>query len=268
MNILDRSYISIDAWNPLFPDQTTFLLTHLHTDHFSIPKKFKYPVYASTPTKYLTEDDPRLQCILEPNKWYRTPVHQVPFQVIKTNHTVESIGFFFPTLAVLYLGDGIDGIIPPFTPLTIVYDGLYEDVILDSPSPVQSCALITDLLQTTECNVLQLVHHGILSFLVHCGTRFRLHSSTPLLVRRAAKFMNMVDANSPYMIVGRTYEGECILHSSNWFMRDTSRNAFQSHRVGNKVRVFCSLHAMSKDVIRWKTRYPFMNFETLLTTVL
>jgi hypothetical protein len=267
METLERHSIAIDNWSVLFPENTTFLLSHLHTDHATIPKAFQFPVYASEATGVLMDNPHRaIRPVLEPNGWYRTHHYLIPFKVYKTMHTVESIGFYFPSLSVLYMGDCVESIIPSIPrPLTIIYDGLYEHVTRTIPSTTQSCALIHQTLK--ECPVLQLVHHGILSFIAaSCHTRFRLHPSAPQVVSNAARYLNLVNDTSPYMLVGRSYkDGPRIVPSSYWFMRKTSLDPFEMHTDGDKLRIFCTLHARADDILTWKDTNPYAHFEVLAT---
>jgi hypothetical protein len=277
MEILERHSIAIDCWSVLFPSSTTFLLSHLHTDHADIPKSFKYPVYASEVTGILCDSSNSndknttsnaIRAILKPGCWYRTHQYHIPFKVYDTMHTVESIGFYFPSLSVLYMGDSVESIIPVVhRPLSVIYDGLYEGMHQNIPTPAQACTCIRQTLEV-HCPVLQLVHHGILSFISSsCHTLFRLHSSAPLLVRKTALFLGIVDDTSPYMIVGRDYtDGPRIVPSSYWFMRDPSIDPFVTHVDGDKFRVFCSLHAHSHDIAHWKRTSPYAHFEALATT--
>ena len=268
METLERHYIAIDSWTVLFPARTTFLLSHLHTDHATMPKSFLYPVYASEATHALIGTIPQIRAELRPDCWYRTHQEQIPFKVYKTMHTAESIGFFFPSLSVLYMGDCVQSIIPLIhRPLTVIYDGLYEHVTRPLPTPSQSCALIQHTL-SQQCPVLQLVHHGILSFIAaSCRTMFRLHSSTPTLVRNAARYLQLVDDHSPYLLVGRSYtEGPRIVPSSYWFMRQPTLEPRRLHIDGEKLRVFCTLHARAADISAWKATHPYAHFEVLATT--
>jgi hypothetical protein len=267
MDILERHFIAIDTWSVLFPDQTTFLLSHLHTDHADIPKSFKFPVYAFDAMDELLIL-PMVRAVLRPNSWYRTHKHHIPFKVCKTMHTADSIGFYFPSLSVLFMGDGVQSIIPPIQrPLTIVYDGLYENIQRPVPTTLQACAHIQKLL-TSQCTVLQLVHHGILSFIASsCHTMFCLHPSTPVLVQNTARYLKIVDDSSPFMLVGRSYhDGPCIVPSSYWFMRDPLIDLFSMYREGDKLRVFCTLHALPEEIKSWKSLYPYAHFEPLSTT--
>jgi hypothetical protein len=265
MEILERHSVAIDTWSPLFPEDTTFLLSHVHTDHANIPKTFKQIIYASIATKTLFSH-PAVESILLPGQWYQTRVTHLSFQVVDTLHTIDSIGFYFPSLGVLYLGDGIEPKIPCGRPLTVIYDALYEHIDCDAPSMVQTCALIQETL-VNRCHVLQMVHHGILSFIVRCSPMvFRIHPSVPLLIQNTAKYLGMIDPDSPYLLVGRPYtDTQHIVPSSYWFMRDPSVDMHCVHEDGNKLRVFCSLHALRRDIENWQTRYPFVHFEALDT---
>ena len=266
MEILQRHHIAIDSWSVLFPEKTTFLLSHLHTDHADIPKSFIYPVYASEVTHHLVSHR-AIRASLQPGCWYRSHKYHIPFRVCKTMHTLESIGFYFPSLSVLYMGDAANSIIPRVhRPLSIIYDGLYEHIDRIVPTPVQSCALIRKTL-AERCTVLRLVHHGILSFIASsCQTMFRLHPSTPPLVQKAAIYLKMVDETSPYMLVGRSYTmGPHITLSSYWFMRKPRIDPFKLHIDGDQLRIFCSLHAIASDISCWKKSHPYAHFEVLPT---
>lgn len=266
MEILERHHIAIDSWSVLYPGETTFLLSHLHTDHADIPKTFAFPVYASEATGVF-QVHTRIRAVLKLDGWYRTHKYQIPFRVQKTMHTAESIGFYFPSLAVLYMGDATESIIPAVhRPLTIVYDGLYEQNKMLLPTVSQSCLMIRQTLEDS-CPTLQIVHHGILSFIAEsCRILFRLHASVPSLVRTAAIHLQLVDEGSPYMLVGRSYtDGPHIVPSSYWFMREPYMDAFTVHAIGNKFRVFCTLHALANDIADWKAKSPYAQFEPLQT---
>ena len=271
MEILERNYIAIDCWSVLYPENTTFLLSHLHTDHADIPKAFQFPVYTSEVAGILLCDSSNstavVRAILKHGCWYRTHKYHIPFKVCDTMHTVESVGFYFPTLNVIYMGDSTESIIPlVHRPLSVIYDGLYESIKHDVPTAAQACVRIRQTLE--ECPVLQVVHHGILSFIASsCRTTFRLHSSAPLLVRKTAVFLGIVDDMSPFLIVGRTYtESPRIVPSSYWFMRDPLLDPFVVHVDGEKFRVFCTLHATSHEITRWKQASPYAHFEVLSTS--
>ena len=266
METLERNHIYIDSFQALRPAQATFLLSHMHTDHARIPKRFAYSVYASELAGLLC-DHQALRPILRPGCSYRTHLSHFPFQVLATRHTLESIGFLFPTLCVLYMGDCTDSIIPSIPrPLTVIYDALYEHVTRPLPTMAQTCALIRSELETCPC--LQLVHHGILTFIAgSCPTRFRLHPSVPPLVRQTAHHLHVVDEQSPYLLVGRGYTTTDIriVPSSYWFMRDVQRDPFVAHTCGSLVRIFCTLHARSDDIQTWRTSSPYAHFEALAT---
>ena len=265
MQTLERNYIAIDTWAVLYPAETTFLLTHVHTDHANIPKGFRHLIYASTQTESLF-DHRAVRPILLPEHWYDTHHPNIPFKVVKTFHTIDSIGFLFPTLAVLFIGDGL---VPSWPmvhrPLTIIYDGLYEHVHLPSPTVTQTCQQIQAALQQTP--VLQLVHHGILSFLESCRTKFRMHHTLSPLVRKTAELLQLVDHESPYVLVGRTYTlTPRVVPSSYWFTRQHPPvDLFVTHVDGDLRRVFCSLHALGSDTRRWKAALPSVHFEVLPT---
>jgi hypothetical protein len=265
MEILEKNYIAIDSWSPLFPTLTTFLLSHVHTDHANIPKTFKQIVYASDTTQTLISH-PAVRSVLTPGCWYRTHRYHLPFKVVNTMHTVDSIGFYFPSLSVLYLGDGIEPVIPHNCPLTVIYDALYEHVDRDAPSVSESCSLIQEIL-SKRCPVLQVVHHGILSFIAQsCRTTFRLHSSLPALVRSTAHYLDLVDTNSPYLLVGRAYTAtKRVVPSSYWFIQDPLIDLFGTYDDGDKIRVFCTLHALGRDITQWYQEYPYVYFEALET---
>lgn len=212
----------------------------------------------------MTEHD-HIEAILYPGHWYKTHVHRIPFQVIRVNHTVESVGFYFPTLSIFFIGDGTTMDIPIDRPLIVVYDGLYEDMDMDVPSVETSCDMLSRTLN--KCPVVKMVHHGILSFIgSRCKLSFRLHDSVSDLVRGTAHYLDMVDTKSPFLMVGRGYtERSHIVPSTNWFMVNPDKDPFQVQYDGRNVRVFCCLHATSLDITEWKRRAPLAYFEPLCT---
>ena len=89
MEILEAHHIAIDTYTVLHPADTTFLLSHVHTDHAHIPKSFQYSVYASIMTPSFLH--PQIRPVLSPGQWYS--LAQIPIQILKTHHTFDSIGF-------------------------------------------------------------------------------------------------------------------------------------------------------------------------------
>ena len=270
MNILETNFISIDSWSPLVPEKTTFLLTHVHTDHADIPKTFAFPVYSSVTSGHLMEHRMLDPCLV-PGRWYQTHLYHIPFRVVDTVHCVDSIGFLFPTLSIMFIGDGTVPTFPLHTPLTVIYDDLYEHIDRDVPSQRDSCTLIRRTLEST-CPVLQVVHHGILSFFVQsCGMKFRLHSSLPVLVQKTALFMELEDTESPYLLVGRTYtDTQRIVPSSQWFMYQSSEKVLYHDVIpdGDKLRVFCNMHALGVQVRQWRHTYPYIHFVPMISKAL
>ena len=267
MDKLDEHYISIDNWNPLYPEKTTFLLTHLHMDHVQkIHVRFPYTIYTSrTVSELWTRDRPEcVQPTLVPNQWYKTGTKHVPFRVIQLNHTIESIGFLFPTLHILYLGDSLEipsGTMDRRASVRILYDGIFESIRIPVPTPQQSCRRIYEVLRT-NCSVLRLVHHGILSFLRTCNIRFTLDETVSDLVRNTVLFLDMYDANSPYTLVGPSFRGVCIVPSSNWFLVH-HMNTNDVISDGNYIRIFCTMHATDTHVQEWKRDFPYSSFQSI-----
>jgi hypothetical protein len=275
MDILERNYISIDRWNPMFPEQTTFLLTHLHTDHLSIPRTFQYHIYTSTIVTTIWDAKPLcVMAVLEPGQWYYTCTTNIPFQIVPVDHTLESIGFFFPSLSVVYMGDGLDPIVlasHPHRPLSFVYDGLYEHITLRVPPPEEACRTIKHLLETSSCQTLRIVHHGILSFLRTCGTTFRLDTdSLSTIAQKVAINLDMQNEDSPYTLVGRSYPADqpSIIPTSNWFFTTYHNNSTSIPTYvydGIRIRVFCTLHVMGERVRTWRDMYPMVHFEPMVS---
>ena len=267
MYLLEMNDIAIDNWISLFPEKTTFLLTHVHTDHAHIPKHFQYSVYTSTVSARLYEHK-ALVPILEPYTWYTTNGRGLPFQVFNTNHSVESIGFYFPTLDLMYIGDGIDHIAPLYAPMFIIYDNVYEHIDKETMTKTQTCALLHHIL-TRICHIVTVVHHGILSYLSHCTTlKFRIHASVTDTVRRAAEYLGMIDDTSMFTMVGRSYdESMRIVPSSLWFMIRDDRLCTTVYTDNNKIRIFCPLHALKCDIQKLINKYPYAYMEPMLTDV-
>ena len=83
------------------------ILTHAHTDHGSIPKKFQNQIYCSPMTaKILLAAFPFLNEILVPilipNKWIK--ILDIFLFIFDSNHSLGSIGFVYEDS--LYWGDG------------------------------------------------------------------------------------------------------------------------------------------------------------------
>lgn len=272
MEVLERNHVAIDTWHVLEPDKTTFFLTHLHGDHAHFPRDFTHRVYASHVVAHLA-DHVCLRPTLVPGCWYEADVTHIAFQVLPVQHAPESIGLYFPSLQVVYMGDGIASSLPPERPLTVVYDDTLVRYRRTAPTPRESCALIRATLQ--RCPTLQVVHHAILYALFQCShdaakpLRFRIDPGLPALVQRTARYLRMEDERSEFLLVGRkSAVAPRIVPSLAWFALDEARDPFVVHADGDRLRIFCCLHALPRDLRRLEQTYNWAYFEPLGVTPL
>ena len=276
MNILSSHNIYIDKFPPGDHRFSTsiFLLTHLHTDHFKIPKMFCGDIFTTSPTIIVQDMLPNTCCnvhTLQYNKEYMTKSEQVliPF---RTQHTPFSCGFIFPKLKIIYLGDGrmtmhISQYVPIDTPMTILYDGLYENHPIIGLEPR---IVLRTIFETYTCSALYCVHYGILSYIkAHDITlKFRIdETSVHPLLQFFIRYIDMYDANSPYIIIGKsaisTYLNY-ILPSSMWYIKK-QKNINMIYKDGSAIRIFASCHAMPLQIKRWKHEwFPMHKFEAIV----
>lgn len=262
MDVLERNNIAIDMFHPLFPSKCLFLLTHVHLDHLTVSKRFPYEVYASSMVDGLV-DLSCVRAILTPGEWYT--LNNVDFLVIKTRHTYESIGFYFPLLRVFYIGDGMVDIVPDNirqdAPLCVVYDGMFSHYDREMGDV---CRYVNELLTSGRYSTVCIKHHGFLSFLLDdCGMKFKLgHDLSPLSMIVANK-LDMVDETSKFTLVGVPTMGSSIILSSLWFYQ--LENGCKDHCQidGPNIRIFCSMHALKSDIDRLRNRLPFAILEKL-----
>ena len=255
---LVRNNIYIDY----FPEKThttnaLFLLTHVHSDHMSIPKKFRGTIYTASPASVVAAVVPWARCVVvDVDSWQSTD-NGVQYYVFNTWHAPYSCGFLFPhtTPPILYLGDGrmtneLLSVVPRHlsTNINIMYDALLETHV-DLTDP--GCKYICRALEAVPR--LQCVHYGILWNIATCTNyRFQLHHTVSPLVATVARHMGLVDDESNYCIVGRHYNGSRVLPSTLWFIVDKSRTIDQIHYDGDFVRVFAVNHSIYSEITHWK----------------
>jgi hypothetical protein len=270
VSILQLNHIFIDCWKRRGTDVIgDYFLTHFHTDHDTIPRTFPHPVWTSYPALL---DDRVRTCRLQSDVLAHTLRSTIPFIPFQMHHTFESIGLWFPTLYVLYLGDGrmSDQLLHRFqqqlqVPHTIVYDALMEN---EAPYlfPSDTCSLLTT--QLSVCPALQCVHHGILQYLYRCKQiRWRMHSSVNNITQHWLRRKSMYDPDSPFLLVGFPCTDEIVrvVPSLLWFVIHPEKNPSEVHLDGLRYRIFCSMHASHTEITTWKAALPACTFEPLPT---
>ena len=144
--------LSFDVFNDHRSDDTIFVLSHAHTDHYrSIKKTFPFIVHCSTLTKKIISirENGRYDKILV-DDLIVGEVYKDSFFVFKTSHTLDSIGVYDLQENTLYLGDGQvdDDLLHQFTHAsitgkcitTIVEDAFNEFPVVDCEWPTtQKC---------------------------------------------------------------------------------------------------------------------------------
>jgi hypothetical protein len=269
--------IFIDEWHSEYPKKSTFLLSHFHTDHLILPKRFKCPVLASIHGKFLVPKNhwSQVRTTLVPGTTFQSKSN-VPIFIFQTDHAPESIGFLFPTLGVIYVGDapmGPDNLDLnkllrrfdqcPVRPLQIVYDNLYEQETRwpKFPPRDESCRQIRKLLRVYP-NI-HFAHHGLLAFVTqNCPLKLKLDVSVKSEVtRNAMEALDLEDDTSSYRLVGRNFSEDYILVSSLWFMH-TGNNPAILYRDSERkcLRVFCSMHASRQEILDVKRQFSHLEF--------
>lgn len=282
VNKLELAGVAIDTCHALYPTETTFLLTHLHSDHIHIPKQFAHTILAST----------YVQQILPTNHAYANIIHPclLPWQtywtkrkhryiVVPVEHSPESIGFLFPELRVLYIGDGslsdvtCDQLASKYAPwpLYIFHDMLlYNESNSQLPNRVVSETLLRSAVQL-YCGAVRLVHHGMLSLFNGQRSpplRFRIHGSLSTLCRNTARWMGLEDPDSPLLLVGENYDKPHITLSVLWFVYH-HRDGYMVQSDGNgHWRVCYNHHATRDDIARILVRWPGSMLVPIETTAL
>ena len=162
--VLSINMICIDDFR-LHKECQTHILTHAHTDHMIIPKKFSKKILCSPLTATLTRH-PQLQPV--------KPGWNNDMFIFRTNHVPGAIGVFYDH--TLHVGENrltekqLDKIVQKISGHevhTVVYDDFLEDSILWSqrlPSFVQSKNMLKKLLGDRSAHVV-LRHFGMINCL-------------------------------------------------------------------------------------------------------
>jgi hypothetical protein len=205
---LEQLRIHVDTFHVDAHYRDTFILTHSHTDHTSIPNRFHGIVLAMEMESEMdhtyqddldgTRDDPRIRRCLRPGRWYHTDTFGVAFLVFRTWHAPDSIGIYVPEAHVLYMGDShmpvcmIHAFRDMFQHHTItrqrqpktivVYDDFHERAAIESRVRFGKETWVTTGRTPTHEELCQLlaraierlpvvrcVHYGMLSGLLWCG---------------------------------------------------------------------------------------------------
>ena len=176
MDILNNHDIYIDV----FPTKVqssksicTYFLTHLHTDHFEIPKSFCGDIYTTSPSTIVAAFLPNTCSrvyTLKFNTVYKTLYHNIEYEPFRTVHTPFSCGFLFPSLNIVYFGDSrltysLLQKVSKQLPCTVLYDGLFENITFQGE---ENHTLMRTVLYTLPCSAIRCVHYGILSYIRFC----------------------------------------------------------------------------------------------------
>jgi hypothetical protein len=273
MDILQTKQIYIDQFLPSdhTESDSTFLLTHLHTDHFYIPDSFCGDIYTTSPLSIVTSFLPNTCCfviVLVYGQIYKTKKYNIPYFAFPTSHTPFSCGFIFPSLNIIYFGDGrmstsLLKYVPTYKPSqTIIYDGLFENKKVHG---TEDHTLLQSILTTLQYRAVRCVHYGILSYIKRYtkNIRFRIdYTTVPLLIQKFIHYIGLYNAESEYIIIGHnsTEYTEYILPSAMWFVvneKDISKYHYTNKR--NILRVFVSCHSIPKEIKNWKTKFQDMH---------
>ena len=274
MDILQHYDIYIDKFpaKDHLSSTCTFFLTHLHTDHFAIPLSFCGDIYTTSPLSVVTDFLPNTccsVCVLAYDTTYTTHHHNIEYRAFHTYHTPSSCGFLFPTLDLIYLGDGrmtralMQNV--PKSICTILYDGLFENSIVRGK---EDYTLLRSVLETLPYRAIRCVHYGILSYIKACinTITFRIDEGTvPLLIQRFIHYIGLYDENSEFIIIGpgSTYK-TYILPSAMWFVTH-QKDISTYHLDGDIVRIFASCHATPTQIQTWKSTFSEHHFIPITT---
>jgi len=185
--------ICIDDFR-LHKECQTHILTHAHSDHMIIPKKFRTPILCSPLTATLTRH-PQLQPVK--TGWYND------MYIFRTNHVPGSIGMFYNnTLHVCenrLTEKQLDKIVKSIAGhdvYSIIYDDYLENTSLWSqrlPSFVQSQNMFKKLIGNRSVHVI-LRHFGMINCLPK-NMSYRWHrepdSSREHIIVRAASHLKL-----------------------------------------------------------------------------
>lgn len=267
--------IYIDEWNTSVPNvctHRTYLLTHVHTDHSQIPQRFACTVWTTDPLLLPTWQKKRQINI---GTWQQT-CNGIDFYSFPTHHTFHSVGFWFPSVRVLYIGDSrlttvlLDQV-KSWTMLIDTNPIIVYDALMEKKRPYvfpDTCSLLFDVLQH-ECHTLQCVHYGILFYLRHClSVKWCIDESIPDDMRYWIRKYDMESKSSRYRLVGPKYldnTSRRIVPSLLWFVihDDVDPNLVQYD--GNRIRIFCGLHASHDEIMTWKTSINECTFEPMVS---
>ena len=269
---LEERGVYIDSFRTTRDHKTaTYLLSHYHTDHHRVPKQFSSAIHCHYALAPLLATTTRSYVFLVPGDTYRTVDGSTHYIPIAVEHSFESLGFWFPEWNVLFIGDGFlgpsvlgDAAAWNRLPLTVLYDDLME--------PIQNCPMKTQcqrLVRTFEIHgtrALATAHHGILYYVSLCrpDIRWQLHGTVDERTRRWVEILGLEDPYSTYLLVGRACTDRvCIYPSSGWFIRNPEHDKRTPHVDGNKIRIFCSLHATGDDIRQWKETFSNWCFQPL-----
>lgn len=235
------------------------VLTHVHTDHMRIPKKFKNKILCSDVTARLVSDD-RLQPV-KPG-W-----HDNLFFVFKTNHIPGAIGVFYGStlhigenrlsdlqlhkLAKQLSGHRVD---------TVVYDSYFEGTSLwDTQLPTyRKSQNILKRLVTSHATIV-IRHVGIVQILPKTWTYHWVRepeTERERIIVRATQHLTFAKRAQVTLSFETKDDTSCIIPSIGYFSHHTLPvNDYHVDDSGH-IHVPFSCHDNSRHVNTLKTLFP------------
>jgi len=201
-------------------------------------------------------------------KLHTTTIDCIPF---KTDHSPESIGFYFPSLDLVYIGDGRITTSYPLPASYILYDALYENELFPSRSTEESMITLLNAVKTTGICYLHLPHHGTLSLLQRYQINVRLDDSILLhpFIPRMASALGLVCPTASFILVGMDFPYEYIRLSSNWFhIQQKDPSIVQYDDYDSIYRVYYTNHATSEEIKNYKKQFPACHWLPIGSTIL
>lgn len=189
-------------------DSGVFFLTHVHSDHLSLPKSFANTIFTDTANvevcskmypNHTFSSIPLLRYVI---------VQGVRVIMFATYHMPGSVGFFFPELSSLHVGDGritdslmvdLKSIGIPSSLTEIRFDNLFHDEKLgDFPSIAQSADILDKCMIDSDYSTFAVVcvHAGTILLMMLLGKSFCIDVSS----QKMRNVMLVAQANCPWLL--------------------------------------------------------------------
>ncbi len=252
-----------------------YILTHAHTDHGSIPQKFKNSIYCTLLTaqiligtfSYLSSI---LKPILIPNQWIE--IKNKKIFIFDSYHSIGSIGFYYKNM--LYWGDGrpnqqmihfLKSVIQK--PLTSIQSDLFftnlidpkHDIAYNIPTVEKTKNILTNLIKTKQNIWIRLPHFGALHVLplnlnysyVHARDKPIPNKSCFIAYKLLHKSKNLANIKISLNMPKNQTNYFIIYLSTLWWFYDQCPQNRDLHKPlfinENYVRVFLSTHASFEE---------------------